>query len=46
MQAKEDLHRQRQAINAWYLLEDLLTDPNRWNEFLDKIRLLQPPSPG
>ncbi len=39
-QAQDDLHRQRQAVNAWYLMEDLLEDSPRWREFLSKIRLL------
>ncbi len=38
-QAEDDLHRQRQAVNAWYLLEDLLEIPDRWEDFLTKIRL-------
>jgi len=38
-QAEDDLHRQRQAINTWYLLEDLLEVPDRWEDFLTKIRL-------
>lgn len=40
-QAKEDLHRQRQAVNAWYLLEDLLEIPDRWEDLLTKIRLMR-----
>jgi len=39
MQAQDDLHRQRQAVNVWYLLEDLLESPAQWQEFLHKIRL-------
>lgn len=38
-QAQDDLHRQRQAVNTWYLVEDLLEDSAQWDEFLNKIRL-------
>ena len=38
-QAKRDLHRQRQVVNRWYTLEQLLQDPQTWQTFLDDLRL-------
>ncbi|HID84796.1 MAG TPA: XcyI family restriction endonuclease [Anaerolineales bacterium] len=41
-QAKQDLHMQRQVVNRWYTLEQLLQDPQTWQKFLDELRLASP----
>ncbi len=39
-QARRDLQMQRQVINRWYTLEQLLGEPSTWRSFLDQLRLL------
>ena len=41
-QARKDLQLQRQSVNRWYTLEQLLQDEGLWRAFLDQLRLLTP----